>query len=80
MIVLGVPWSESTLCKYRLAIYLALYVFLLGIALIIFENLSTTTIIWLKPFDSGRGPMKSIETSYHGLAAMGIGFNKPNFL
>ncbi len=43
-----------------------------GIALIILENLSTTTIIELNPFDSTIGPIKSIETSYQGLAAIGI--------
>ena len=42
-------------------------------------NLSTVTIIWVYPSDSGRAVIKSTEVDNHGSYGSSSGYNSPNF-
>ena len=66
MTFFGSPCSEKTLSQYKVAIPLDVTVELLGRKNDFFVNQSMTTKMVSNPFDSGKGPIISMEIICQG--------------
>jgi hypothetical protein len=63
--------------KNNLPVSWAVALSLVGMKCAILLNLSTTTMMALKPLDGGKLTMKSIDTLSHGPSRIGNGRNNP---
>ena len=73
MTFFGSPCSEKTLSLYNVTIPFDVTVELVGRKNDFFVNQSTTTRMVSKPFDSGSGPIISIETVCQGPSGISFG-------
>ena len=79
MTFFGNPCSEKTLSWYKVAIPLDVIIEFVGRKNNFFVNQSTTTKMVSNPFDSGNGPIMSIEIICQGPSGISLGWRGAAF-